>query len=495
MRSQNRLLPFYFFLALFMAAPLAARIETERPPNIILLLADDLGWNGIGCYGSDFHETPNLDRLAARGTKFLDAYAACTVCSPTRAAAMTGIYPARLHVTNWIPGTKMPKAKLSPPDWTLYLEQRHATIAEVLRDGGYKTAHVGKWHLGGEGSLPENHGFDIDIGGTDRGSPPGGYFLPNNLDLPGAKEGEYLTDHLTKQALKLIDDWKEEAFFLYFAYYNVHTPIQGRADLVERYKEKLEAGPTPEQHTNPVYAAMTHSLDQSVGRIIQRLKKLGLDDNTVVIFSSDNGGLSHKGGNPTGITRNDPLRRGKGAAFEGGTRVPLIVKWPGVTPAGGICTEPVSTVDFYPTILDIVDIQGDPGHNANVDGISLVPVLEAPGASLGRDALFWHFPHYHAGGDSPYGAVRAGNWKLIEFYEEMDTELYHLKRDLSESKNVADQHPEKVARLRKQLHAWRDSVAAQMPVPNPDYDPENAREGAPKSLKGKKAKEKKTPQP
>jgi len=471
-----------------------AVVKSDRPPNIILILADDLGWSDLNCYGSEFHETPNLDSLAVGGVKFLDAYAACTVCSPTRAAAMTGKYPARLHLTTYIPGLHRngppPTARLARPEWTQRLEHRQVTIAEVLNDAGYRTAHVGKWHLtprpnpresgpeaekAFEDYSPLTHGFRKMVGADVFGK----YHHPYNNTprgvafAAGGEPGEYKTDRLAAEAVKIIRAWKNESFFLYLPFYSVHTPIEGREDLVAHYKKKLEDTPLPEDapHRNPVYAAMVHSLDEAVGRVLTTVEELGLRENTIVIFTSDNGGLSHKGAVETGITRNDPLRRGKGSAYEGGTRVPLIVRWPGVTPAGHICLEPVSTIDFYPTILDIVDVFGDAAHNAKVDGLSLVPLFEDPSASLPRDDLFWHHPHYHPGGDSPYSAIRSGDWKLIEFHEDMNVELYNLRDDLAESNDLAESDPERAATLTKKLHAWREKVDAQMPTPNPDYTP------------------------
>lgn len=482
----------FSFLVVPLTFDAAAKVGAERPPNVILFLADDLGWSDLNCYGSEFHETPHLDGLAAAGVKFLDAYAACTVCSPTRAAAMTGKYPARLHLTTYIPGhhyRSVPAtAKLARPDWTQRLEQEEVTIAEVLRDAGYRTAHVGKWHLtprpdpGNAGPeddaafneySPATQGFQKVIGADVFGS----YYHPYGKGARAqafaakGKPGEYKTDRLAAEAVAIVEEWKEESFFLYFSFYNVHTPIEGREDLVAYYEKKLDASPLPEDapHRNPAYAAMLHSLDEAVGRVLVKIAELGLAEDTVVLFSSDNGGLSHRGGELTNITRNDPLRRGKGSAYEGGTRVPLIVKWPGVTPAGHICTEPVCTIDFYPTILDIIDVFGDAAHNAKIDGTSLVPLLEDPAAGLSRDALYWHHPHYHPGGDSPYGAIRHGDWKLIEFYEDMNVELYNLRADLGEAANLAESEPGRVAELREKLHAWRSAVNAQMPAPNPNY--------------------------
>ena len=459
------------------------RADESRPPNIIFLLADDLGWNGLGCYGSDLHPTPNLNRLAERGVRFTNAYSACTVCSPTRAAVLSGKYPARLHLTDWIRGQNRPRARLKIPDWTMHLEHREVTVAEAVGPAGYATAHIGKWHLGNNEHSPETQGFDVNIGGTAAGSPPGGYFLPNRLDLPGATEGDYLTDRLTDEALQLITDWKSRPFFIYLAYYTVHTPIQGKPELVEHYLNQLEraANPPTSVHINPTYAAMVHSLDESVGRITAKLNELDLFQNTVVIFTSDNGGLSHRMGKPTGITRNNPLRRGKGAAYEGGVRVPLIVAGQNVNHRRE-CAQPVTSVDFYRTILELTAASGDAAHNRNVDGVSLVPLLRDETAELDRDSIFWHYPHYHAGGGSPYGAVRRGDWKLIEFYEDQHVELYNLADDISEQCNLAAYRPDLADALRDRLHGWRADVGAQMPTSNPSFDPAQA---VPRSRKKK----------
>ncbi|MEM7146675.1 MAG: sulfatase [Verrucomicrobiota bacterium] len=471
--------------------------QTARPEpaegarlNVVLLLADDMGLNGPTVYGSDLHETPNIDRLAAEGVRFTNGYAACTVCSPTRAAAMTGMYPARTRVTNWISGTKMPYAQLSPPDWTLQLEHHHTTIAEALKADGYQTAHVGKWHLGNEPFYPEHQGFDVNIGGNSQGSPSGGYHLPNKIDLPRAKDGEYLTDHLTMLATEWITETQKtgDPFFMYFAYYNVHTPIQGRADYTEYYQKKIDArdpdGPEP-IHTNAAFAAMHHSVDDSVGQILDTLDKLGIKDNTLVIFTSDNGGLSHKIGadgvpNPTGITSNFPHRRGKGSAYEGGHRVPFIIAWPGHIPSGVVSDTPIGTVDLYPTILDITGVDGNADHNANVDGVALTAHLKDPASSsLPARDLHWHFPHYHAGVNGPYSAIRRGDWKLIERHETPDQpELYNLKDDISEQTNLASSNPEKASELQKALNDWRTSIDAQMPSPNPNHNPDSPRTNA-----------------
>ncbi len=449
-----------------LAAPPASR------PNIVFLLADDLGWTGLGCFSSDLYETPNLDRLAATGMKFTDAYSACTVCSPTRASIMTGMYPARLHLTDFIAGQNRPWAKLRIPDWTKRMEHRYVTIAEALRDAGYTTAQVGKWHLAprsGDVAAfdPVRHGFDIQVFKPKRAR---GYFLPKGFNKDGESGSDYLTDYLTDKALDFIDQSKHEPFFLYVAYHTPHTPIQGRPDLVERFKKNVRSDAL---HNNATYAAMVHSLDQSVGRIIGRLERHGIEERTVVIFTSDNGGLTQRYGKHDHFTENLPLRRGKGSAYEGGVRVPTIVRWPGVTKSGSVCDEPLISIDYYPTILDITGSAGDSKHNASVDGVSIVPLLKDPDATIERN-LYWHYPHYHAGGDSPYSAIRSGNWRLIEFHETSSIALYDLKRDIGEATDLADKRLEKAQELRDRLHAWQRNVGAQMPIPNPDYDPKRA---------------------
>ena len=447
--------------------------RTDPRPNIVFLLADDLGWTGLGCFGSDLYETPNLDRLAAQGTRFTGAYSACTVCSPTRASIMTGMYPARLHLTDFIAGQNRPWARLRIPDWTKFLEHRYVTIAEALDRAGYTTAQVGKWHLDPRTGNPADydpvhHGFDVQIPKPKEAK---GYYLPKGFNAQGESKSDYLTDYLTDKAVEFIDNTKDEPFFLYFAYHTPHTPIQGRKDLVDRFAKKVRPDAV---HKNPEYAAMVHSLDQSVGRILQRLERHDIAGRTVVIFTSDNGGLTQRYGKHDGFTENLPLRRGKGSAYEGGVRVPAIVLWPGVTGPGTVCDEPVVTIDYYPTILEIAKASGDARHNGSVDGVSLVPLLGDCTATLKRDAVYWHYPHYHAGGDSPYSAVRSGDWRLIEFHEDDRIALYNLKDDPGESTNLARDMPERAAQLRDQLHAWRKQVDAQMPTANPDYDPARA---------------------
>jgi arylsulfatase A len=435
--------------------------ESTSRPNIVIILTDDLGWTDLACYGSDLHQTPNLDRLAAEGVRFTQAYSACTVCSPTRAAILTGKYPARLHITDWIPGLMPANPKLLVPDWTKQLPLEETCLAEVFKAAGYATASIGKWHLGNEEFYPEKHGFDLNIAGTAAPSPPS-YFAPYSIaTLPEGTSGEYLTDRLGDEAVRFIESNDGKPFFLYFPHFAVHLPIQAKVPLIEKYRAKLKPGL---RHTNPTYAAMLESLDETVGRIRRKLDELKLADKTIILFTSDNGGHI-----PT--TSNQPLRYGKASCYEGGTRVPLIVRWPAVVQPGSTCDVPVVSPYLYSTVLAMADLTDVPGHRP--DGLSLMPLLRQTG-TIERDALYWHYPHYQLyqqGGTTPYGAIRAGDWKFIQFYDDRPSELYNLADDLGEQKNLVTSMPEKAAELRKRLHAWREEVGAQMPHKNPNYDP------------------------
>jgi arylsulfatase A len=450
----------YCVLIALLISPLS-RAALPPQPNVVLILADDLGWTDLSCYGSDFYETPHIDRLARDGMKFTQAYSACTVCSPTRAAILTGKYPARLHVTDWIPGQMPENPKLLVPDWTKYLPLGEMTIARAFRSAGYATASIGKWHLGGEEYYPEHHGFDINIGGTSTPNTPS-YFAPYKIaTLPDGPNGEYVTDRLAEEAARFIEQQKAKPFFLYVPLFAVHTPIQGKQALIQKYRAKRRPG---QKQTNAVYAAMIESMDDAVGRIRRKLDELKLADHTLVIFASDNGGRV-----PT--TSNYPLRVGKGSCYEGGTRVPLIAHWPGVTKPGSVSETSVISMDLYPTILEIAGLKED--ARKSVDGVSLVPLLRQEGG-LKRDALLWHYPHYQhyqLGGTTPYGAIRVGDFKLIEFFDDMRVELYNLRDDIGEQRNLAAQIPAKADELRARLHAWRAEVGAQMPSRNPNYDP------------------------
>ncbi len=446
--------------------PLASAQPTDEKLNVVFLLADDMGWTGPASFGGDLHETPNIDRLVREGMKFTQAYAACAVCSPSRAAILTGKYPARLHTTDWIPGHKIAR-KVRIPQWKPYLDHAEITIAEVLKKAGYRTASVGKWHLGSESHYPETHGFDVNVAGTHHHSPPRGhgYFLPNPL-FPNAKKGRFLTDRLTDEAIRLIEKWKDGPFFLYFPYHAVHDPVMGKPAYKEHYRRKHQPGM---KQFKPSYAAMTQSIDDSVGRILETLEELGLEDRTVIFFTSDNGGqLDH--------TTNDPLRDGKASCYDGGVRVPLVIRWPGVTRPGSVSRELVTGVDYYPTIVDILGLKKALAGRTDLDGRSLVPVLRDPSTRLEPRALYWHYPHYNPQRlTRPYGAMRDGDWRFLIHYEDMDIEVYNLKNDIGERTNLAGSMPEKTGELREKFFKWIESVDAQMPLPNPGYEPGRGR--------------------
>lgn len=457
----------------------------SKKTNFVFILIDDMGWTDAACFGSKFYETPNIDKLASEGMKFTNAYAACPVCSPTRASILAGKYPARMNLTDWIPGRQSkgprPCEKLIGPSFNQQMSLKELTLAEALKEAGYTTCFVGKWHLGDEMYYPEYQGFDINIAGISYGWPIGGYFTPyKNPKLEDGPEGEYLTDRLTDEALKFLGDNSNKPFLLYLSHYAVHTPLESRKNLTEKYEAKAAELPSqrsprfvPEGNRkarqvqdHPVYAGMLQSTDESVGRIMKKLEELGIADNTVVIFMSDNGGLSTAEGSPTS---NVPLRAGKGWLYEGGIREPMIIKWPAAVKPGSVCNEPVISNDFHPTILEIAGLPKRP--NQHIDGLSLVPILKQT-ANLDRKAIYWHYPHYSNQGGRPGSAVRAGKYKLIEFYEDNHLELYNLEKDISEKQNLASQMPEKTAELRTMLHNWLKSVGAYMPEPNPEYRPE-----------------------
>jgi arylsulfatase A-like enzyme len=460
---------------LVVAAPISA---VGQPPNVIVILIDDMGWTDLGCYGSTFYETPNIDRLGASGMRLTSGYSACTVCSPTRAAVLTGKYPARLHITDWIPGHERPYAKLKPPDWTQHLPHEETTIAEIFKAAGYVTAHIGKWHLGNEAYWPTTHGFDHNIGGNHRGQPPS-YFFPYERDgikLPGLNFGsrqEYLTDRLTDEALTFITANKNKPFLLYLPHYTVHTPLQARPELIKKYEAKAR---TDAPQKNPTYAAMIESLDEGIGRVTTRLETLKLIDNTIIVFTSDNGGLISS-------TTNLGLRAGKGSAYEGGVRVPLIVSYPPRIKPGSRSDVPAMSIDLLPTLVDLCALPQEESR-PKWDGISIAPVLTQSGA-VKREALYWHYPHYHPGAATPYSAVRAGDWRLIEWFEDDRIELYNLKDDPTEKTDLASSRTDKRDELLAMLHNWRKDVGAQMPMPNPDYDPARASQGAGAGKKGK----------
>lgn len=456
-----------------------ASAAAAKKPNIIFILADDLGWSDLACYGADLHETPNLDRLATQGVRFTHAYA-MSVCSPTRAAIMTGKHAARLHMTIWREGAPNPPQgrQFIPPQAAENLPLEETTIAEALKATGYLTFHVGKWHLGNTPFYPEAQGFDVNIGGTQWGA-PNTFFYPfsgSNVFgggefryVPGlgvGKPGDYLTDRFTDEALKLIDTAGERPFYLNLCFHNPHTPIEAKSQWVDYFAKKLK----PEmRHQNPTYAAMIHILDENIGRIMAHLEQRGLADHTLLVFNSDNGGFINNY-DKRQVTDNFPLRSGKGSLYEGGVRVPLIVRLPGVTPAGAVCDEPVICMDYFRTFTEIAGTPAEAMGGSGIDGLSLLPLLKNPKASLGRDTMCFHYPHYYET-TSPVSAIRQGNWKLLEYCEGGKAELYNLAADPYEKNNLAAGNAEQVAQLREKLHAWLKEVNAQTAVTNAHWKP------------------------
>ncbi|HEX4150525.1 MAG TPA: sulfatase-like hydrolase/transferase, partial [Pirellulales bacterium] len=452
-------------LVLMLVPATQALAAEPARPNIVLILLDDFGWADLGCYGSKYHHTPNVDRLAGQGMRFTDAYAACPVCSPSRAAILTGKYPARLHITTFLPGRPdKPSQKLLHPTISQRLPPAEITIADALKSAGYSTACIGKWHLGehlkDQRVLPTDQGFDVVVGAGGEGRKVS---LPAK-GKPQRVAREAVSDMLTDEAIRFVDDHRERPFFLYLPHVAVHIPLVAKPEIQARY-ERLPL-PPPGQQRNPVYAATIEDLDANIGRLLGRLKELGLEQNTVVLFTSDNGGLAVEEGSHTPATSNAPLRHGKGFLHEGGIRVPLVVRWPGHVPPGTTCSVPVCGIDFLPTILDICGLP----PASSIDGVDILPLLEARG-TIHRDDLFWHIPHYTNQGGEPGGAVREGDYKLIEFYEDGRRELYNLKLDPRERDNLIQEHPEQASQLAAKLDAWRKSVGAQTNEPNPDYLP------------------------
>jgi arylsulfatase A-like enzyme len=416
------------------------------------------------------------------GVRFTQAYAASPVCSPTRASILTGKHPARLQITDWIGGSQA--GMLQPATYRDHLPQDEVTLAEALNEAGYATGFVGKWHLGDAPDLPETQGFDSNVAGHGAGH-PASYFYPYKApadrdprwDVPDLEDGaeeEYLTDRLTDEALGFIDSHTTQPFLLFLAYYSVHTPIQARPDLEAKYEARgpeipvegsefeIEHGRarTRLKQGHPGYAGMVESVDQNVGRVLKRLEESGLAENTVVVFMSDNGGLSTLAGDRMGPTANVPLRAGKGWLYEGGIRTPLIIRWPGMGEIGETCETPVISTDFYPTMLEMANLSLRPAQH--IDGESLVPLLKGA-RDLDRTALYFHFPHYHGSGNRPSGAVRMGDFKLVEWFEDRSVELYHLGDDPGERRNLVEELPRITEDLRSRLASWRLQVGAQMP--------------------------------
>lgn len=447
------------------------RRAASRKPNVILILIDDLGYSDLGCYGSKLHETPRIDALAAQGVRFTQAYSACHVCSPARASILTGKYPARLNLTDYLKGKKqLDDSPVLTAPYADQLELEEVTLAERFRNNGYATAHIGKWHLGEEPFYPAQQGFDLHYAAHGGGSARS-HFWPQWGDMPavdGGEEGAYLADLLTDKACSFIESCADKPFFLNLWHYSVHLPLQAKKELTAKYAAKLNAKPAgANEHFNAEYAAMVESVDQSVGKILDLLKAGNLDQNTVVIFTSDNGGLATNDGRVPPLTTNFPLRSGKGHMYEGGIRVPLIVNWPGLTPDdGAVCHAPVCGTDFLPTLQNELNL---PGPVRNIDGKNIARLLRTPHRSLADRTLYWHYPHFSNQGCRPSGAIREGDWKIIENYEDGALELYDLRNDVGETRNLATARPQIAKRLQRRLSQWRESVNATMPEPNPAY--------------------------
>lgn len=525
-------------LAILASVSLFAQPTKRKPMNIVFYLVDDLGWADLGYEGSTFYETPNIDSFSKVGVRFNQAYAACHVCSPSRASILSGEYPARLHLTDWLPGRKnFPFQKFENVRSVQHLPYNQQPLPVVLKENGYRTAIFGKWHLGEDSNSTGRQGFDIHVPDYNKGWPNGTYFNPYGMKgLEGGVPGEYLTDRLTAEALKWVEKNKDHPFFLYLAQYAVHDPIQGRGDLVVKYEKKLAKMPKSAQppfvlegnpddgggesavddahrgfrvfpdrtvkikqrQDNVEFAAMVDCMDENFGKVMAKLKELGLEDNTIVIFFSDNGGMSAANfGNPSRniqpvnldkaySTANLPLRGGKGWMYEGGIREPLLIYWPHHGEHGVTSDVPVTSTDFYSTLLDMVGIDPKPRGNNGIDGSSLVPILTGDKAGidqLRQKPLFWHFPQYsNHGAQSPGGAVRYGDYKLIEYYENNTVQLFNLKNDPGEQHDLAKTEPEKARELTEMLHKWRKDVNAVMPVPNPNYHQGNTWPG--KGIRG-----------
>jgi arylsulfatase A len=455
-------------------APAAGAAASK--PNILFIMIDDLGWMDLHCQGNPRLKTPHVDRLATQGMRFTDAYSAAPVCSPTRAAVLTGLSPARLRITNHIPDQQRftpPDAKLASADMLDHLPLGHVTIAERLKENGYATGFFGKWHLAGarvpkkqgQGDLrfyPERQGFDVNLGGCAMGG-PFSFFDPYNLhNLPDRREGEYMPDRLADEVIRFFESNRTDPFLAFLWNYTVHWPMEAPQSLIDKYKKRTDLG-----SLDPRYAAMIEAMDAAMGRILQSLDRLQLTEQTLVIFTSDNGAYG-------GVSDLKPLRAAKGHLYEGGIRVPLIVRWPGVVRPASVCHTPVITHDFHPTLLEMAGLPLMPEQH--VDGVSLIPLLKQTG-DLKPRSLFWHFPNYigatHLEPARPLSVIRDGDFKLIEFLEDGRLELYNLREDVGEKNNLAEQMPEKTKQLHQKLAAWREATNVQMPRPNPGVSNSN----------------------
>ncbi|MFR9603308.1 MAG: sulfatase [Rikenellaceae bacterium] len=461
-----------------------------KQPNVLIILVDDLGWNDLGFMGSEYYESPNIDKLASQGMQFSNAYAACQVSSPSRASILTGKYTTNHGVTNFLGAPtgeawrkKARYTKMLPPQYAPNMSLEESTLPEYLKENGYKTFMAGKWHLGGEGSHPEDHGFDINKGGWDTGSPVGGYFSPwQNPKLPNEIEGENLSMRLSRETVDFIADHtkknKKQPFFAFLSFHAVHSPIQTTEEKWSYFRDKAEemgikeegfrydgAMPVRQNQDNPVYAGLIQQMDDAVGVVLDALEEMGVDENTMIIFTSDNGGVVSGDNFSTSLK---PLRGGKGMQWEGGIRVPMIIRTPSGEGAGVVCDTPVSGIDCYPTIVDYIGLPQN--TNQAVDGVSVMPLVK--GEEIAERPLYWHYPHYGNQGGEPSGIIRDGEWKLIRYYEDDRLELYNLRIDLSELEPLNHLYPQKVKELSAKLDCWLEECGAIMPTGDPEYSPQ-----------------------
>ncbi|MDB4582008.1 sulfatase [Draconibacterium sp.] len=462
------------------------KVEEVKKPNVLFILVDDYGYMDCSVMGSKYYETPNIDRIANKGMIFTDGYATCQVCSPSRASIMSGKFPARHGITDWIgaaTGENWRKAgrsnQLLPPEYEHNLPKEYITLPEAMKESGYKTFFAGKWHIGGKGSWPEDHGFDINKGGWDVGSPKGGYFAPwENPNLPSGPDGENLSMRLAKETVNFIKENKDTTFFAYLSFYAVHGPIQTTIEKWAKYRNKAEALgiaetgykmghflPIRQVQDNPIYAGLVEAMDDAVGVVLDALEEMGLDDNTIICFTGDNGGVA---AGDSYSTSNLPLRAGKGYQFEGGIREPYFIKVPWMNIAGKKCEAPVTGTDFYPTILELVGADLKPSEH--IDGVSLVPLLK--GETIAERPLIWHYPHYGNQGGEPSSIIREGEWKLIHYYEDGREELYNLKNDLEETKDLASNNGDLVKQMSEKLFDLLDEMGARYPTKDPTWTAE-----------------------
>lgn len=482
-----KLLSIAFFLLILSSCQ--PKVEEFKKPNVLFILADDYGYHDLSVMGSKYYETPNIDRIANEGMIFTDGYATCQVCSPSRASIMSGKFPARHGITDFI-GAKTGEAwsktgratQLLPPEYIDALPHEYTTLPEAMKEAGYRTFFAGKWHIGTKGSWPNDHGFDVNKGGWDVGSPKGGYFSPwENPNLESGPDGENLSMRLANETVNFIKENRDTSFFAYLSFYAVHGPIQTTQGKWAKYRLKAEEMgiaetgfemghflPIRQVQDNPVYAGLVEAMDDAVGEVLKALDEMGLAENTIVIFTSDNGGVA---AGDAFATSNLPLRAGKGYQFEGGIREPYFIKVPGMG-NGQKCNAPVTGTDFYPTLLELAGVDLKPEEH--VDGVSLVPLLK--GENIAERPLIWHYPHYGNQGGEPSSIIREGNWKLIHYYEDGHEELYNLKNDLEETTDVAEANSELVKKLSDKLFVMLDEMGARFPTKDPEWTAEKEKE-------------------